>query len=253
VTATNQVQFAQRFVVNDDTSVLYGNARSYTAVNLPPGLSIIQTNASRGIVFGIPTQAGTYTATIIGWSSVTPGFGIEHFQSQHQAVFTVLPGSESPPVIKADPHSVAVHAGESFALTVEVQGTGLFRYQWLSNTIAVLAWTNSVLNFADPVPSMTGSYAVRVENSGGSATSQPASVLVAGPLRLIEPRLNPELGLAVRFVGLTNRSYTIETADLPGGEWSATGGPIQGAGGTNTVWIPLGGKTVQFSRIKTID
>ena len=253
VSATNQVQFTQRFIVNDNTSTLYGNARSYTAVNLPPGLSIIQTGASKGIVTGIPSQAGIFNATIVGWSSDTPGFGIEHFQSPHQVVFNVLAGGGGPPVIKTDPHSIAVHSGEPFSLTVEVQGTGSVGYQWLSNNIPVPGWTNIALSFADPVPAMTGSYAVRVSNSSGSTTSQAALVLVAGPLRQIGPGINSGLGFGVHFVGLTNRLYVVETAIAPGGGWSPSGDPILGDGGTNTVWLPIGSGMAKYSRVKSAD
>ena len=253
VSATNQLQFTQRFIVNDNTSTLYGNARSYTAVDLPPGLTILQTGVSKGIVTGIPTQPGTYSATIVGWSSDTPGFGIEHFQSPHQVVFHVLPGGGGPPLISTEPHSIAVHAGEPFSLTVEIQASGPVGYQWMSNNLPIRAWTNGVLSFTNPVPSMTGNYSVRVSNSSGSATSQAAAVLVAGPLQLLAPDLDAQHRFGLHFIGLTNRLYAIETSASPNGGWSLTGASIQGTGGTNTVWLPTGNDTAKYSHIKTVD
>ncbi len=330
-TATNGVPFTQFFLVNDPNPE-YGNARSYTATGLPPGLTIIQTGLSKGIVNGTPTKAGTFNATITGWQNVAPGGN----SSPHKVVFTVVSTGSPPtvsvapppptvvegtvltltattssngpftyqwlkgdievakatnsvltfnpvaitdggsytvrvandfgttfssavvfsvtpaaPTISAPPPSLAIHAGEPFLLTVGVSGTGPFTYQWLSNSVVMPGATASAYSVPSAPKSFAASYSVKVTNAGGSTTSSAGVVLVADPLALSPAQIDGSGDFVIRFLGLTNRLYSVEASTNLATGWNPLGSPVSGHGSAASVLDPTAGSSAKFYRVKT--
>ncbi|HTI72246.1 MAG TPA: immunoglobulin domain-containing protein [Candidatus Limnocylindria bacterium] len=330
VTGTNGITVSQKFTVADPEYP--SGPKSYSATGLPPGLSIIQSGASRGVVTGTPTKAGVYNATVIGWELSPPG----GHNSPHAVKFTILTTGTPPtvtvdplqatvaeggvltltantsnngpftfqwlngdleiskapnstlvfnpikltetgsykervangfgtvfsavvpvtvtparPTISSSPKSIAIHAGESFELTVGVGGAGPFTYQWLSNNIAMPGGTASTYAVSKATPAVSANYAVRVTNGGGTSTSDPATVLVANPLALLAPSLDGAGVITLSFTGLTNRLYTVEAAPGAAGSWQALGANVPGNGGVSTVSDNPGVNTPRFYRVKT--
>ena len=182
-TATNGISFTQKFLVND-TNPEYGNAQSYTATGLPPGLTIIQTGLSKGIVTGIPTKTGIFNSIITGWQNKTPGGN----SSPHAVKFTVI-STGSPPTVTVDPPPANVVEGTVLTLTATTSSNGPFTFQWLKGDIEVTRATNSVLTFNPVAIGDGGSYTVRVANDFGTTFSTPVvfAVTPAAPTISVPP------------------------------------------------------------------
>jgi len=88
----------------------------------------------------------------------------------------------SPPSISTQPVSLTVTAGQSASFTVSATGTGTLTYQW--QKLVNGAWTNingataSTFTIAAAAMTDAGSYWVIVGNTGGSVTSNTATLTV---------------------------------------------------------------------------
>ncbi len=90
-----------------------------------------------------------------------------------QAFLVVL----DPPVITAQPVSQAVGAGAAVTFSVGATGTAL-SYQWMFNGDSISGATGSAYTRSDVQSADSGAYTVIVTNLAGSATSDPAVLLI---------------------------------------------------------------------------
>ena len=97
-----------------------------------------------------------------------------------QTHYRALVGSAAPS-ITVQPVGGAFYPGPGLQLAVWAFGADL-TYQWFKNGIAISGATNWSLNFAALAPSDSGTYDVRVANTGGSVNSASAQVQVANDL-----------------------------------------------------------------------
>ena len=81
------------------------------------------------------------------------------------------------PSITVQPSSVSVTEGESATLTVTASGSSL-SYQWSKDGTAISGATSATYTISAATTSDAGSYTVAVTNSGGSVTSNAATLTV---------------------------------------------------------------------------
>jgi hypothetical protein len=86
-----------------------------------------------------------------------------------------------PPVISPQPESQTVLPGTNVTLSVGVQGSGPFTYQWFLNNVALPGQTNASLTLSNVDATMVGYYTVQVTNPQTlqSTTSNPAHLMLA--------------------------------------------------------------------------
>ncbi|MGO8836785.1 MAG: FG-GAP-like repeat-containing protein [Limisphaerales bacterium] len=102
--------------------------------------------------------AVTYAATLSVYQNQTPFNG--------------------PPVITSQPVNQTTVQGSNVVLSVIVEGTGPFSYQWSFNGKNIPGATNATLTLANLHPYQSGSYAVTITTPFGSVTSSGATVTV---------------------------------------------------------------------------
>lgn len=144
-----------------------------------------------------------------------------------EATYAGLPAR---PAIVTAPVGASVAAGAPFTLTVGATGSGL-SYQWFKDGVALRGPTAASLHVASADVGDVGRYAVRVRNTGGSATSAPVAVAVAAPNENVMAALSTRggtrpggdvmiMGVAlsrpakvlIRGIGPTLRGYGLSTA-----------------------------------------
>lgn len=154
------------------------------------------------------------TANGINASGSIVGTGLKNGETR--AYLLVPSGSDLPPIISRQPTDAAVFVGEPFSLSVLGSGEGPLTYQWQregTNIAIAVASTYAVTN---ALLDEAGAYRVVVSNGAGSVTSSVARV---------EIKVRPELsllnyaGISVR--GVVGKTYRIEAADAPAGEWQS--------------------------------
>lgn len=88
--------------------------------------------------------------------------------------------SGTPVSIVTQPAGATVNVGGTVTLTVAVDGTAPFTYQWLKDSVALTGATAASLTLSNVTAADAGSYTVTVWNGGGSVTSDAAIVGVNG-------------------------------------------------------------------------
>ncbi len=91
-------------------------------------------------------------------------------------VTIILP--PSPPVIVQHPVSQTVGLGASVSFAVAATGTGPFTYQWNKNGAPIVGANAPTFSISSVLVSDAADYTATVSNSGGNATSQPATLTV---------------------------------------------------------------------------
>ena len=86
----------------------------------------------------------------------------------------------SPPVITGSPQRTFVAEGEVLQLSVTAAGTEL-TYQWKKDGTVVSGATSSLFLRVHADPTDTGTYTAVVQNTDGSATSEPVGVTIGAP------------------------------------------------------------------------
>jgi len=134
---------------------------------------------------GTPTQAGTYTIKLQGYAfgGEQGGAGVANFVGT--GISDVFPytvnvapadAGAGPPIFTTQPMSVTVAGG---TVALDAVATNATSYQWMWGGAPVPGATSSVLLIKDAAAA-SGSYTCVVSNSGGSVTSDAASVTVRG-------------------------------------------------------------------------
>lgn len=91
--------------------------------------------------------------------------------------------------LRAD-QTASVDVGGSFTLSVTVQGTAPFTYQWQRNGANLTGQTSSTLVVNNVSTISAGNYTVVVTNAAGSATSDTAAITI-----LVKPPTNPTVSI----------------------------------------------------------
>ncbi len=129
------------------------------------------TSASYSLTNVQQTNAGTYSVTVTNsLGSVT----------SNNATLTVNPLSVAP-TITAQPLSAAATAGESVSFGVSATGTPAPTYQWRKDGVNIVGATSSTFSISGVTAADAGSYTVVVANTGGSVTSNVATLTVSAP------------------------------------------------------------------------
>lgn len=228
---TNGVTSGFRVLIQ---STQHGTARSYRATGLPAGMTL--TSITGGVIGGIPTTAGTFTARITGYKN--------NNQSGDSAAFnvsvTILNGV---PVITGEPQPVTVEEGQNASLTVVATGSAL-AYRWIKNGVEVPLTTpgatNPTLTFNPAKTTDSGDYQVRVSNSGGNKLSAIAKLTV-NAVAIAAPTIGTPPANATVAVG---GSATFTVVATGGGtlayQWSKGGSPLNGQTSATLILNPVG-------------
>jgi poly(beta-D-mannuronate) lyase len=134
----------------------------------------------------------------------------------------------NPPTISTSPASQTVIAGATVTFSVQAIGSGL-SYQWSFNGTALATGTNATLTLTNVFTTQAGTYTAVVSNSGGSVTSNPATLTV----NIAPPRITQQPNsLTIANGGSVNFSVGASGTGLSY-QWSFNGAPIAGA--TNAI------------------
>ncbi len=157
-----------------------------TTVGMPPGLTfkpswVNNSSTIGGVIFGTPTTAGTYPASI---TCVSPGNA-----QLAQSITITISGSSLPtaPAITAPPIAASVAAGKTATFTVTASGTAPLAYYWFKNNVPladggnVSGSTTTTLTLASVAATDAANYSVLVSNSVGTATSAAVTLTVILP------------------------------------------------------------------------
>jgi hypothetical protein len=94
----------------------------------------------------------------------------------------------SAPTITLHPTSLVVNNGGTAIFSVTASGEPVMEYQWMKNEVPVSGATSSTLALTGVKVTDAGTYTVRISNSFGSITSQPASLTVNVAVSLVLDR-----------------------------------------------------------------
>lgn len=135
---------------------VYGDGISqtaYTNPDNPPGTYVFN---ELGFMFS-NTTAADVTLTINSVTGLTP---------------------INPPFVVTPPPAISVNPGQSATLTAGVTGTPPLTYQWMKDGAAIAGATSASLSIASATAADAGSYAVKVTNAYGTATSTAGALTV---------------------------------------------------------------------------
>jgi hypothetical protein len=95
--------------------------------------------------------------------------------------------ASNPPIIVQEPLSRTISPGSSTVLSLSVQGTSPFSYQWRLNGVPLPGATTSAWPLPNLAPAQAGRYDVVVSNPFGSTTSSVTSVSLFGLAMALSP------------------------------------------------------------------
>jgi hypothetical protein len=141
-----------------------------------------------GNISGAATAALTVTGVTTndaGDYSVTVNNPVGSTNSANATLTVIAPTAA--PVILTQPASLAIAVGATANFSITASGANL-RYQWLKNGKKIVGATNFTYTIANTKTNNSGSFAVTVTNTAGSATSSPATLTVAPlPVFAVQP------------------------------------------------------------------
>ena len=157
--------------------------------------------------------------------------------------------SGTPPTITLNPLSRTITNGDAVTFIAAANGTNPLSYQWLFNTnVALAGATNTTLAFA--TANQPGTYAMRVTNIYGAATSTPAVLTVVGKPLMLTSGIDPVSGkFAFSFVNLagsTNRLWATTNLAIDSA-WRAIATNVMA---TNGFWLFFDPNTVQTNGVR---
>jgi len=186
-----------------------------TTVGMPPGLSFQASWVNRastigGIIYGTPTTAGSYPATI---TCVSPGNA-----QLSQNVTITISGTTTPtaPAITGQPAAANVVAGNNATFTVTAGGTAPLGYFWSKNNVPLTDGGNlsgsatATLTVAAVSANDAGNYSVLVSNAVGTATSTAAALTV-----ILPPGITSQPAPQTQAVGGTANFFVTASGTAP--------------------------------------
>ncbi|MFZ9854244.1 MAG: immunoglobulin domain-containing protein [Limisphaerales bacterium] len=184
VRATNGVDVAFRVSLTYTSGSTVLSPALYEASNLPPGFNQPTKSGSIWRITGKPTTSGTFANVML------TGYQNANKSGNKATVPLTITVVDETPTITAQPVDTTVTAGQSATLSVTAIG-GSLTYQWLKGDLEIPNATTASLLFASAQESDTGTYRVRIGNTGGSLLSSPAVLTVkpgvAGPKLTVTP------------------------------------------------------------------
>lgn len=143
------------------------------------------------------------------------------------ATLTVT-AAPTPPAISTQPQSATVTAGNTVTFTVVSTGSAPLSYQWSKNGNPISGATSASLSLSNVQISAAADYTVVVTNSAGSATSNPATLVVNAAL------IGPSIDTAPQSATVSAGSPAAFTVAASGSaplayQWKKDGAIITGA------------------------
>ncbi len=181
------------------------------------GSVILSGATSAELIIGSATEedAGSYSVVVSSEN--------ESVTSRIASVYITKPVNDIK--ITTQPVSKTLLVGDAFSLSVKATGTGNLSYRWRKNGVPITGATSALFVLASAVLEDEGAYDVVVSSATGSATSQPANVVVNLPARI----LRHPASLTVNEGQLVYLSVNAEGTGEMKYQWRKGGVPIQGA------------------------
>ena len=131
-------------------------------------------------IHGATTDAYTIAGVVVPDSANYSVVITNAYGSATSAVAAITVNALATPVITLNPVGRTLYAGGTISLSGAASG-GDLTYQWQKNTIPIAGATSSTFVIPSAVSTNTGSYALFVSNSLGTATSVAAAITVLTP------------------------------------------------------------------------
>ncbi len=131
------------------------------------------------------------------------------------------------PVITVPPASQGYAVGATVSLSVTATGTAPLAYQWTKSGVDLPGATSATYTIPNAQPYHAGSYAVRITNTAGSATSVAATVAVNAPPVIARPP-----GHVIALAGRA-ATFTVAATGLPAPTYQWRKGAAAISGATN--------------------
>jgi len=155
---------------------------TWTVIETRSGQSWSSRYLSRDFV--VPVSSAAYTRFRFDFQS-TSGPITQLAELDLYGTSVTLPPAA--PTITNQPAAVTVTAGQPASFSVAASGSGNFAYQWLKNGTAISGANSATYTIASTSTTDSGSrYSVVVSNSGGSVTSNSATLSVNAASTLIQ-------------------------------------------------------------------
>jgi len=119
------------------------------------------------------------SSTDVGYYSVLIQNSVGTITNTPASLYVVTPGSNTVPLITAQPLSQVRFPGQAVQLSASVVGITPISYQWYFNTNILVGETASTLFFPSVHAAQFGTYTLRATNFAGAVTSAPALLQVA--------------------------------------------------------------------------
>lgn len=171
VRATNGVDVAFRVSLTYTSGSTVLSPVLYEASNLPPGFNQPTKSGSIWRITGRPTASGNFAnVTLTGYQNANKSGN----KATVPLTITVV---DEAPAITIQPTGLTVTAGQPATFSASATG-GSLSFQWLKGDLEIPKATNASLTIPSAQMPDSGTYRVRISNSGGSILSSPAVLTV---------------------------------------------------------------------------
>ncbi|RKX36122.1 MAG: hypothetical protein DRP71_01220 [Verrucomicrobia bacterium] len=214
-----------------------GGAGSWTIFGpLPPGLAIpgavegptntFRLNQGSGAITGTPTESGSWDITFKAWEKAgQKGEPWNTAKLGPLPVVEIVVSASGELVFTSQPMSVSVREGKTFNVGVTTSGTPAPTFQWRRNGDPIAGATSEIFSIIAVTPDDAGDYNVVATNSGGSITSDIATLTVTSA-----PRITAQPTAQSVVLGASASFSVVATGSpAPTYQWRAGGLAISGA------------------------
>jgi len=157
----------------------------------------------------VANASGSATITV----TVNDGGASNNIVTRTFTVTVTVKNYVAAPVVSKSPQSQRVLAGKSATFTVTASGKGTLKYQWKYNGTNVTGGTSATLTVKSCTAKQAGLYSVTVANSGGSAASAPAALVIAdSPAATLTSAVQANGQFAFNVEGVTGYKYAVQAS-----------------------------------------